>query len=143
MIKLIISIGIVQSLLLSNEAITPANNNMQEITQSLKYKENLMKIYNELDLTTFRSSLRPMLRGTQKRYLKELFDIKELNIKKNNLTIETEDWYYAFIIKNIQDDIMTVYFSDDAKYATYIAGSELKISLQQMKVMSDTIKYRK
>jgi hypothetical protein len=66
-----------------------------------------------------------------------LFDIKELNIKKNNLTIETEDWYYTFTIKNIQDDIMTVYFSDDAKYATYLAGSELKISLQQMKVIGE------
>jgi len=140
--KLIIIIGFIQSLLLSNEVIVPTNNkvqksNTQEIIQCLEYKENLMKIYNELDLTTFKSSLRPMIRGTQKRYLKELFDKKELTIKENKLTIETEDWYYTFTIKNVQDDIMTIYFSDDAKYATYNAGSELKINLHQMKIISE------
>ena len=67
--KLIIVIGLIQSLLFSNEAITPTKNHIQPI--------------------------------------------------------------------NIQDDIITVYFLDDARYVAYFAGSKLKIDIHQMKAIEE------
>ena len=110
---------------------------LKSLKQSVKAKHSFWKedslslfIYKYLDLSSFRSSLRPRWSGKDSFSL-ENFDFDSVNTGPYTITIETKNWLYIFDILAKGDinhdgyEDLLVSFLDDSKKGTYFSLSTL------------------
>ncbi len=122
-----------EQLYLSEYQICPilkAVTNAGCVKKSYFNKKNITEfIYKFLDITSFNSSLRPMIENHKKNITLEKFNFEHIELTDNTIEIETMDWYYTFYIlaagdfdnDGIEDIILL--FEDDAKIGNYFSKS--------------------
>lgn len=83
-------------------------------------------IYFNLDITSFDSSLKPMITNLEKR-LPEFKELPAPRINDDSIIIEDPDWIYKLtVIKQTGDDY-NVCFIDQAKQSSYMSQSPMII----------------